>query len=297
MPPPEGVNARPLTPGEADLAFAAAQKVVEVHRHMCQFLREGQTLAQVDAEVARVLAQLECRSCFLGYRVGRLPPYPSHACLSVNDCIVHGTHLSHTAPLREGDLLSLDIGVVHRNWVGDAAWTYAIKSVSEPHRRLMACGREALLRGIPTLSPANTMLKWAQTIQSYVEGDCGYHLVRGLGGHGYGRWINERDRGIHGPPYVSNVPPLSESEWPDAFLPRKTFSQIAALRRWQPGTLIAVEPMIALGTGRTIGGDRDWPIHTADGSVAVHYEADVLITDAGPRDLTEGMQSLPDIVG
>ncbi|HBS29665.1 MAG TPA: hypothetical protein DEB06_09505, partial [Phycisphaerales bacterium] len=125
--------ARPplLNAAESDFAYAAAQCVVETHRRLVSFVRRGHTLAEVDAEVARIFRGLGCRSCFLGYRVGRLPAFPSHACLSVNDCIVHGTAASHTEPLKEGDLFSIDIGVWHKGWIGDAAWTYAIGSVSE----------------------------------------------------------------------------------------------------------------------------------------------------------------------
>ena len=84
---------------------------------------------------------------------------------------------------------------------------------------------------------------------------------------------------------MSNVIPTQPREWPDAWA---TF---------KPGMLLAVEPMVAIGTGDIRTGERDWPIHTADGSLAVHYEADVLITVDGPRDLTEVMNQLPDIVG
>ena len=121
-------------------------------------------------------------------------------------------------------------------------------------------------------------MDWARAIHPYVEDECGFWLVRGLGGHGYGKRL-------HGPPFISNVVPQHAHEWPDAW------------RTFQPGLLVAVEPMLAVGTGEIRSERRDWPIFTRDGSLSVHYEADVLITDDGPRDLTEGMQDLPDIVG
>jgi methionyl aminopeptidase len=121
-------------------------------------------------------------------------------------------------------------------------------------------------------------MDWAKTVQHFVERECGYHLVRGLGGHGYGR-------DLHGPPFISNVVPSYPGEWPDAWKP------------FTPGMLFAVEPMIAVGTTEISSSGRSWPIRTADGSLSVHYEADVLVTADGMRDLTEGMQSLPDVVG
>ena len=124
------------------------------------------------------------------------------------------------------------------------------------------------------------LLDWARVVQQHAEKECGFHLIRGLGGHGYGR-------ALHGPPFVSNVTPGANyrAEWPDAFVPFK------------PGLLLAVEPMISAGTGKTKSHGKEWPIFTADDSLAVHYEANILVTREGPRDLTEGMQNLPDVVG
>ncbi|MHC4826706.1 MAG: M24 family metallopeptidase [Planctomycetota bacterium] len=263
---------------EIDSAQAAARRVVETHERLVEFLRAGQTLAEIDGFVAETLSSLESRSCFLRYKMKGHPPFASHACLSLNDCIVHGTHNMTAEPTRPGDLLSIDIGVVHRGWIGDAAWTYAIESASEEALGLMQCGREALRRGIAVMKAGRPLIDWAKTIQPYVEGECGYYLVRGLGGHGYGH-------SLHGPPFISNVTPRHPGEWPDAW------------SSFERGMRLAVEPMIAVGTGEIVSEGKQWPIYTADGTLSVHYEADVLITDDGPLDLTEGMDQLPDVVG
>jgi len=263
---------------DIEAASAAARCVVRTHERLVEFLRAGLTLPEIDGFVARTLDDLNCKSCFLNYKIRGHPPFPSHACLSLNDCIVHGTHTMTRERIKPGDLLSIDIGVRHRGWIGDAAWTYAIEYAPEEARPLMACGRETLRRGIPTLRPGRPLLDWAQVVQSYVEDTCGLHLVQGLGGHGYGRKL-------HGPPFVSNIVPRIAAEWPDAH------------RIMTPGQLLAVEPMIAVGTSRIRTTGREWPIFTEDGSLSVHYEADVLITEDGPRDLTEGMDDLPDVVG
>ncbi|MCX5652191.1 MAG: M24 family metallopeptidase, partial [Planctomycetota bacterium] len=109
-------------------------------------------------------------------------------------------------------------------------------------------------------------------------GECRFCLVRGLGGHGYGR-------DLHGPPFVSNVVPSYPGEWPEAW------------KQIKPGLLVAVEPMIAISTSETRSNGREWPVFTADGSMSVHYEADVLVTEKGPVNLTEGLFALPEIVG
>ena len=178
-----------------------------------------------------------------------------------------------------GDILKVDIGLFHKGWVGDAAWTYAIAHASDTALKLMACGRESLAEGIKELAPGNTLLSWARTVQHIVEQKHGFHCVRRLGGHGIGF------KKLHGKPWVSNVVPTFPGEWPEA------------LNMCEAGMLLAVEPMIGAGTGDIKDHPRAWPIHTADASLAVHYEADVLITDNGPLDLTEGMSELPDIVG
>jgi methionyl aminopeptidase len=142
----------------------------------------------------------------------------------------------------------------------------------------MDAGKESLRLGVKELRPGNMFVHWAQAVQQHVEGKHHFHLIRGLGGHGIGRKL-------HGPPFVSNVVPDSHNEWPDATL------------ACRPGILVAVEPMIALGTSKTRQKKNEWPVYTADGSLSVHYEHDVLITEKGPRLLSEGMDDLPDIVG
>lgn len=263
---------------DIESAAVAAQRVVRIHERLAEFLHAGQTLAEIDAFVARTLKEMDCRSAFLNYSMQGHAPFRSHSCLSLNSCIVHGEHVTLREPIKPGDLLSIDIGVFHHGWVGDAAWTYAIQSASDEALRLMRCGREALARGIAAMQPGRPLVDWARAVQSYVEKESNFHLVRGLGGHGYGRKL-------HGPPFISNVLPKYRGEWPDAWT------------LFKPGMLLAVEPMIAQGTHYVQSDAKHWPIYTADGSLSVHYEADILITEDGPRDLTEGMQDLPDIVG
>ena len=270
-----------LVESERDVAGAydAAQKVVEIHRRLARFLRPGLTLAQVDREAGKALDNLGCTSCFRGYRAGGLPPFPSFTCLSVNACVVHGTAGSRIEPLAEGDLLKIDVGVTFNGWIGDAAWTYAIGSVSDENQRLIDASKACLAEGIPTLHPDNRYIAWAQTVHEIAERRYPFHMIRGLGGHGYGKKL-------HAPPFISNTVPTFPGEWPEAFEPCR------------PGTLIAVEPMLGAGTGRTVQNKRQWPIETADGSMSVHHEADILITEEGPRNLTEGMaEELPDVVG
>lgn len=272
---------------EADVAGASAAGLAVVHTHqrIAAYLRPGLTLAEIDTFVAKTLADLGCKSCFLHYKQARGPKFPSHACLSVNDCVVHGTAGYYTQPLKQGDLLKVDIGVSKNNWIGDAAWTYSFGKPTPEVARLMQCGKDSLKRGIEQLQPGKPYIGWATAVQGCVEGEYKFHLVRGLGGHGLRRMAHAEDRkALHAPPYVSNVVPSYPGEWPEAF------SLIT------PGTILAVEPMIAIGTGKVREHSGQWPILTADGSMSVHYEHDVLITDKGPRVLTAGLEELNDII-
>lgn len=274
MPP---MHARVTSVKDVKGAADAAEMVVRVHERLADFLAHGQTLAHIDNFVAQTLDDLGCKSCFRGYRVPRMPPFPSHACLSVNECVVHGTAGYLTRPMEGGDVLKVDIGVSYHGWIGDAAWTYSFGKPSDQVRRLMDSGKNSLKLGCAELRPGNTFMAWARTVQQHVERECGFHLIRGLGGHGYGRRLHE-------PPFISNVVPAFSGEWPDG------------ARHCEPGTLIAVEPMIAIGTGQTAQARSEWPIFTADGSLAVHYEHDVLITAEGPQVLTAGLEQIDDVI-
>ncbi len=268
---------KPLTRTEEAAAYDAAQAVVETHRRLSAWLHAGLTLAEIDRYVAQTLDSLGCESCFYGYKLPSLPPYPSHACLSVNSCVVHGTPDTHTAPLRAGDLLKIDVGVSRQGWIGDAARTYVFGEMSPEVKRLTDCGKEALRRGVTKLRPGSPLIDWARAVQNHVERERKFFLVAGLGGHGYGRQL-------HTDPYIANIVPTRKQDWPHAYL---------CLRA---GMLLAVEPMIAAGTGKTLQSDGEWPVYSADGSHAVHYEHNVLITGKGPRVLTEGLDDVPDVI-
>ncbi|MFT4592799.1 MAG: methionyl aminopeptidase [Phycisphaerales bacterium] len=269
----------PLLRGkEVEAAKKSAGHVVEIHKRLTEFLSAGVTLPEIDTFVASILHELKSKSAFLKYKIPGQPPFPSHSCLSVNDCVVHGTHTMSLAPLQPGDLISIDIGVTHQGWIGDAAWTWAIEHAEDEHLRLMQAGKDSLAAGVTAMQPGRPLIDFAKACQNVAEDTFGFHLIRGLGGHGYGKTL-------HAPPFISNVVPSHPAEWPDAW------------RLFEPGMLIAVEPMLAIGTNQIENTRGTWPIYSADHSMSVHYEADILISEDGPIDLTEGLQDLPNIVG
>ena len=153
---------------------AAADRVCRVHESLTEFIAPGKTLAEIDAHVADTLVRLNSRSCFLRYRVPGLGPFPSHSCLSLNECVVHGTHLDVLRPLEAGDVISIDIGVLHNGWIGDAAWTYGLVEVSDTARRLMDVGIDSLRRGIEAMQPGRPLIDWARAVQQCVEKEAGF---------------------------------------------------------------------------------------------------------------------------
>jgi len=263
---------------DAELGYAAAQAVVEVHRRTVAWLHAGVTLGAIDTFIARTIDSLGGKSAFRGYKPFRdKPPFPSCACLSVNECVVHGTATYFDRPLRAGDVLKIDVGIKFQGFVGDVGWTYSIGEPTPQVRELMDVSKRSLQLGVAQLLPGMKLQEYARAVQTYVEVENRMHLVRGLGGHGYGRELHEG-------PFVSNVLPEPGNPWDDA---RTTC---------KPGMFLAVEPMVALGTSRTLPDRGTWPIYSADGSMTAHHEHDVLITDDGQVLLSAGMDELPDVI-
>ncbi|MBC8201560.1 MAG: M24 family metallopeptidase [Planctomycetes bacterium] len=267
-----------ITEKDIQAATLSAKHVVEIHKALSDYLRAGLTLPEIDSFVGEKLRSLKCKSAFYKYKIPGQPPFPSQSCLSINDCVVHGTHTMEQAPLAAGDLVSIDIGVMHHGWIGDAAWTWGIEGVTQENMKLMEAGRASLTAGVAAMQPNRPLMDFAKAVQAVAEGEYGFYLIRGLGGHGYGKTL-------HAPPFVSNVVPAHPSEWPDAW------------RNFEEGMLIAVEPMLAAGTGQIENARGTWPIYAADHSMSVHYEADVFISSDGPVDLTSQLHDLPYIVG
>ncbi|MEZ6162917.1 MAG: M24 family metallopeptidase [Phycisphaerales bacterium] len=266
---------RPI-PFDVDAAYDAAQKVVETHHRIAAFLHEGLTLAQIDRFVFETLEELGCKSCFFKYRAGGLPLPVAGLPESQR---VRGARHSRVPPRTaqarrcaqdryRRPLSRLD---------GRRRLDLCVRRDDPEIKKLTDSGKESLAKGIEELRPGNVWLDWARTVQRIVEDEYGFHLIRGLGGHGYGKKL-------HTSPWISNVVPTHPNEWPDA-------NNII-----EPGALVAVEPMIAIGTGEITQGHKQWPIYTADKSNSVHYEHDVLVTSDGPRILTDGLQDVQDVI-
>ncbi|HEX7617270.1 MAG TPA: type I methionyl aminopeptidase, partial [Verrucomicrobiae bacterium] len=193
------------------------------------------------------------KSAFLGYR-----KYPCQTCLSVNDEVVHG--LAGERELHFGDIVSVDVGVFYRGFVGDTARTVVVGGCGVLAQRLMDVTERALYEGIAAAVPGNRVTDISRAVQNYVE-DNGFSVVREFVGHGVGRAMHEE-------PQVPN------------FVDRKMNDKL------RTGMTIAIEPMVNAGQAAVKILKDGWTVVTQDGSLSAHFEHTVLITDGKPEILT-----------
>jgi len=231
-------------------ACAVAGMVLD---EIAAFIRPGLTTRQVDEFAAGRIAAHGAKSAFLGYR-----KYPCQTCLSVNDEVVHG--LATNRELNFGDIVSVDVGVFYKGFVGDTARTVAVGGCGVLAQRLMDVTERALYEGIAAAVPGNRVTDISRTVQNYVEGN-GFSVVREFVGHGVGRAMHEE-------PQVPN------------FVDRKMNDRL------RPGMTIAIEPMVNAGRAAVKILKDGWTVVTQDGSLSAHFEHTVLITDGKPEILT-----------
>ena len=231
-------------------ACAVAGTVLD---EIAAFIRPGLTTRQVDEFAARCIEAHGAKSAFLGYR-----KYPCHTCLSVNDGVVHG--LATDRELQFGDIVSVDVGVFYKGFVGDTARTVAVGGCGVLAQRLMDVTEHALYEGIAAAVPGNRVTNISRAVQNYVEGN-GFGVVREFVGHCFGRAMHEE-------PQVPN------------FVDRKMNDKLRA------GMTIAIEPMVNAGRAAVKILKDGWTVVTQDGSLSAHFEHTVLITDGKPEILT-----------
>lgn len=235
---------------------AAGRIVEETLNLLAKTAEIGMTTQELDDIAAAHIKSRGAEASFLNYN-----GYPKSICTSVNEQVVHG--IPGRYRLKDGDILSLDVGAVKDGFHGDAARTVLIGSVPEETRRLVRVTKECFFEGIRFAKPGCRISDIAKAVQKHAECN-GYGVVRDLVGHGIGRHMHED-------PEVPNF-------WDDARFGRGA--------RLEAGMTIAIEPMINLGTYRVYQLNDGWTVVTADGKPSAHYENTVLITEGEPRLLT-----------
>jgi methionyl aminopeptidase len=245
---------------EIERMAAAGRIVVETLALIGEHVRPGVTTAELDEIAEEFIRAQGGIPTFKGYR-----GYPASTCLSPNDMVVHG--IPGPYELREGDVLSADVGVTLGGFVADSAFTFPVGDISEDAQRLLEVCQAALVAGVDQCRVGNRLSDISHAVQQVTErGGCA--VVRTLVGHGVGR-------AMHEDPQIPN------------------FGEPGRGPLLQEGMTFAIEPMINLGDPDVYVHDDDWSISTRDGSLSAHFEHTVAIMSDGPRILTRSPVAAP----
>ena len=235
--------------------MAEAGRILEiVHNELRDALHAGMSTLDIDRLGEEIIRSYDCIPSFLNYN-----GYPASICVSVNDEVVHGIPKKGRL-LKEGDIVSLDAGLIYKGYHSDAARTHAVGKVSPEAQKLMDVTKQSFFEGIKMAKAGNHLHQISAAINDYVD-QFGYGVVRDLVGHGIGTHLHED-------PQIPN------------------FRQHRRGIKLVPGMTLAIEPMINAGTWEVAWLDDDWTVVTDDGSLSAHYENTILITDGEPEILT-----------
>lgn len=244
---------------EIELMTEAGRILEIVHKELEKALHPGMTTKAIDRLGEEIIRSYGCIPSFLDYN-----GYPASICVSVNDEVVHGIPSEHRI-IREGDIVSLDAGVIYKGYHSDAARTHCVGEVSKEAQNLVRVTRECFFEGIKYAKEGNHLFDISGAIGRYAE-ERGHGVVRDLCGHGIGTALHEAP------------------EIPNYEMKRKGVLLKA-------GMTLAIEPMINIGGWEVDWMDDDWTVVTRDHSLSAHYENTVLITENEPKllSLTEGI--------
>lgn len=240
---------------EIKLLRVAGKIVAKTHEYLKPYIKPGISTKELDKLAEKFILSQGATCSFKGYQ-----GFPGAICTSVNDVLVHGIP-SDDVILKDGDVITLDIGACYRGYHGDSAWTYAVGNVSDEAKRLMEVSEKSLYIGLEQVKPGNRISDIGHAIQVYLEGN-GYGVPRDYTGHGVGK-------DIHEDPIIPNYGVANRGP------------KIAK------GMVFAIEPMVTLGEYYTRTLFDDWTVKTIDGKITAHYEHTVAVTDDGYEILTK----------
>lgn len=244
---------------ELALMREAGRIVAQAHELVRSLLRPGLTTAELDRRIEALIRSQGGIPSFKNYpHPAGLRPFPGSSCISINEELVHG--IPGLRRLQEGDVVSVDIGVIYKGYHGDAGWTYAVGEVSPEAGRLMDVTEKALWAGIERAREGGRLSDIGHAVQTVVESN-GFHVVREYVGHGVGRQMHEE-------PQIPN------------------FGEPGRGPRLRAGMTLAIEPMVQAGDYRTRTLDDQWTVISYDRSLTAHFEHTVAITKDGPTLLT-----------
>ena len=241
------------SPQEIEKMRASGRIVAEILETLRERARVGMTTDQLDAMALEIIKARGVKSAFLGYY-----GYPAHICVSINEEVVHGIPGSRV--IQEGDLVSVDVGVFKEGYCGDAAVSFGVGAISDEKRRLIESTQRSLEEGIKKATVKNRLHDISAAVESYAVGQ-GYAVVSDYVGHGIGTQMHED-------PQVPN------------------FGKADSGPRLKEGMVLAIEPMLNLGTHEVEVLKDGWTVVTKDRKPSAHFEHTVAITAEGPEVLT-----------
>ena len=243
-------------PREIQIMREAGRIVARVHQAFRQAIEPGISTWDLDRLAVEIIHSHNAKSSFLGYR-----GYPANICTSINEELVHGIP-NRQRVLLDGDIISIDVGVFHRGFVGDSGWTYAVGTIDPEAERLLRVTEESLAAAIEATRSGNRVLDISAAVQKSVE-PSGFHVVREYTGHGVGRAMHEGPQVLN---YVSD--------------------DVDGKVELRSGLVVAIEPMVQIGTWRTETLKDKWTVISKDHSLSAHFEHTVAVTNRGPEILT-----------
>ena len=235
---------------EIELMKEAGKILAKTHDELEKFIRPGISTLDIDRKGEEIIRSFGCIPSFLNYN-----GYPASICVSVNDEVVHGIPSRHHI-IKEGDIVSLDAGVIYKGYHSDASRTWGVGEISPEAAKLIEVTKQSFFEGIKYAKAGNHLYDISNAIDAYVR-PFGYGIVQDLVGHGIGSHLHED-------PEIPN------------------FRQKRRGIKLQPGMTLAVEPMINMGRCDVAWLDDDWTVVTEDGSLSAHYENTILITEDEP---------------
>ncbi|MGA2622365.1 MAG: type I methionyl aminopeptidase [Bacteroidota bacterium] len=247
------------SPHEIELMRESCRIVAEVLRLLKGALRPGVTTKELDKLAEEFIRMQGAEPAFKGYGFDKNNLYPASICTSIDDEVVHGIPGGRT--LREGEIVSVDVGVRKNGYYGDGAWTFEVGRVTEDKLRLMRVTEESLYKGIEQARAGKRVRDISAAVQQHVE-TAGFSVVRDLVGHGVGKNLHEE-------------PPIPN------------FVDSASSPKLRSGMTIAIEPMVNAGTFRVRVDADGWTVRTHDGQPSAHFEHTVLVTENAPEILTQ----------
>lgn len=245
------------TPKEIELIKESCKIVSEVFLYINEYIKEGITTGELDKLIEEFIISKDAYPAFKGYKVNKRA-FPSSSCISVNEEVVHG--IPGERILKNGDIVSIDVGVKKNGYYGDGAYTYAVGEISTKKAKLLKITEESLYKGIAMAVEGNEVNDISTAIQNYVEGS-GYGIVRELVGHGIGR-------NLHEDPAVPN------------------FYSSSSNQKLYEGMVLAIEPMVNYGTFKVYQKKDGWTIATKDEEPSAHFEHTVLVKRGEAQILT-----------